>query len=114
MIEAVGIAAFITNVVGNLLLARKSERGWWVRIVSIVLWFFYARNTASLAMTLNSVTFFGINIYGLIHWRRERRVREKAGDDGPDRGEAPQTDRDRASGPHRSAPAGDANEATRR
>lgn len=72
MIELIGIAAFLTNVVGNLLLARKSERGWYIRIVSIVLWFIYAQGTTSLAMTLNSITFFGINVYGLVHWRRER------------------------------------------
>ena len=72
LIESIGIAAFITNVIGNLLLARKSERGWWIRIVSIVLWFVYAQNTSSVAMTLNAVTFFGINVYGLLKWRADR------------------------------------------
>jgi hypothetical protein len=77
LVECVGVFAFITNVIGNLLLARKSERGWWIRIVSIVAWFIYAQNTASLAMTLNSITFFGINIYGLLKWRAERLAKQK-------------------------------------
>lgn len=72
LIECVGIFAFITNVIGNLMLTRKNEHGYSIRIVSIVLWFIYAYNTASLAMTLNSITFFGINVYGLRRWRRER------------------------------------------
>lgn len=71
-----GLLAFATNVWGNILLTRKSERGWWVRIVSIVLWFIYARNTSSLAMTANSVTFFGINCYGMWKWRKERKAFE--------------------------------------
>lgn len=70
--ELIGVAAFVTNVIGNLLLAQKNERGWWIRIVSIMLWFVYAQNTSSVAMTLNAVTFFGINVYGLLKWRKER------------------------------------------
>jgi len=68
--EAWGIAAFLSNVVGNVLLTRKVWHGWWVRILSITLWFVYAQQVSSLAMTLNAVTFFGINCYGLWAWRR--------------------------------------------
>lgn len=70
MIEIVGIAAFVLNVVGNLLLARRSIRGWAVRIVSIVLWGVYAANILSLSLLLNAITFFGINCYGWWNWRR--------------------------------------------
>lgn len=70
--ELVGIAAFLLNVAGNLLLAWKSVWGWAVRVVSIVLWGIYAYDTASLAMMLNSITFFFINIVGFWKWRRER------------------------------------------
>ncbi len=70
--ELVGFAAFLTNVWGNWLLVQKSERGWWVRIISIILWFVYARESSSWAMTANSITFFFINVVGLVKWRRER------------------------------------------
>jgi hypothetical protein len=72
--DAIGFAAFLTNVAGNLLLTGKSVHGWWIRIVAIVLWFVYARSTASWPMTANAVTFFGINCYGLWKWNRERKT----------------------------------------
>jgi hypothetical protein len=65
--------AFALNVWGNWLLAVKSERGWLVRIASIVLWGIYAGQTASIAMTANSITFFGINCFGYWKWRKEAR-----------------------------------------
>jgi hypothetical protein len=41
MIELVGFAAFVLNVLGNVFLARKRLSGWLIRIVSIVLWGFW-------------------------------------------------------------------------
>ena len=73
VVEAIGFAAFLTNVLGNWLLAVKSERGWLVRIVSIVLWGVYGWKTASFAMMANAVTFFGINCYGYRKWRKDAR-----------------------------------------
>ncbi len=70
--ESIGIAGFLTNVAGNMLLAHKSQRGWGIRILSNVLWLVYAGKTQSVAMLLNGVTFMGINIYGWVKWRRER------------------------------------------
>ncbi len=71
-VDAFGFAAFASNVWGNILLARKSEKGWWVRIGSIVLWGVYGYAAASLPNLANAVVFLGINIYGLLKWRRER------------------------------------------
>lgn len=71
-VDAFGFAAFASNVWGNILLARKSETGWWIRIVSILLWGAYGWAASSLPNLANAVVFLGINIYGLLKWRRER------------------------------------------
>jgi hypothetical protein len=72
LIELIGIIAFITNVWANLLIARKSEAGWVVRLVSNVFWLAFGIAALSIANILNAVTFAGINIYGLQRWRKER------------------------------------------
>lgn len=72
LVEAVGIVAFVTNVWANLLIARKSEAGWIVRLVSNAFWLAFGIAALSLANILNSVTFAAINVYGLRRWRRER------------------------------------------
>jgi hypothetical protein len=69
--EAIGFGGFATNVLGNMLLAQKSQRGWGVRILSNVLWLVYAGKSQSFAMAANGITFMGINVYGWIKWRRE-------------------------------------------
>lgn len=75
MIEVVGFLAFITNVVGNLLLARKIIWAWPIRLVSIVLWGIYAWNTASPSLFANACTFFAINCYGWHHWHKHKDTR---------------------------------------
>ena len=75
-IEIVGGLAFITNVLGNFLLARKRIEAWPVRLVSIVLWGIYAWDIASLSLFANAITFFGINCYGLHYWWKHRDTRE--------------------------------------
>lgn len=72
-VDVVGFLAFLTNVAGNLLLASKTIWGWYVRIVSILLWLAYAYDTASMPLIANALTFFGINCYGLWKWKREAR-----------------------------------------
>lgn len=72
LIEAVGIVAFLTNVWANILIARKSETGWVVRLVSNAFWLAFGIAAFSVANILNAVTFAGINVYGLLRWRRER------------------------------------------
>lgn len=79
--EAIGVVGFLTNVWANLLIARKSESGWIVRLVSNVLWLVFGVAQASLANTLNAVTFAGINVYGLRRWRRERLMRKTTCED---------------------------------
>lgn len=73
LVNIFGFAAFVTNVWGNLLLARKSTRGWHLRIVSIVLWGVYGVAAASWPNIVNAATFFLINLYGLWKWRQEER-----------------------------------------
>jgi hypothetical protein len=70
--EAVGLLAFATNVWANILIARKSETGWIIRLVSNVFWLAFGIIALSIANMLNAVTFAAINIYGLRRWRRER------------------------------------------
>src|SRR5262245_39483980 len=79
--EAVGIVAFATNVAANLLLARKSEAGWVIRLVSNVFWLAFGLIEHSIANTLNSVTFACINVYGLAKWRRDRMQRRTTCED---------------------------------
>lgn len=70
--EIVGIVGFVTNVWANLLIARKSESGWIVRLVSNAFWLAFGISAMSLANILNAITFAAINVYGLRRWRRER------------------------------------------
>ena len=66
------MAGFVTNVAGNLLIARKSQSGWWVRIVSNLLWTIYAGTSASFSLNVNHAVFFVINVYGWWRWREDR------------------------------------------
>jgi len=70
--ELVGLLATATNIWANILLAHKSERGWVVRLLANALWLTFGIVSGSLANTLNSLIFAGINIYALRRWRRER------------------------------------------
>lgn len=72
MIELIGILAWLLNVVGNIMLAYKRRSGWPVRLVSIILWGIYAWNIWSLALIGNSITFFGINLWGWWNWRKPK------------------------------------------
>lgn len=76
-IEIVGFAAFISNVGGNLLLAWKNITGWIVRLVSIVLWGFYAADIDSPSLLANAATFFCINCIGFWKWRRAEKNLEE-------------------------------------
>ncbi len=71
--EAIGLGGFATNVIGNMLLAHRSQNGWGVRIASNVLWLIYAGHASSFAMTANGVTFLALNVYGWVKWRKEAR-----------------------------------------
>lgn len=72
--ESIGMTGFVTNVAGNMLLTRKNKHGWWIRIVSNLLWTVYAGTTASFSMNVNHGVFFVINIYGWWKWAREQRA----------------------------------------
>lgn len=72
VVEAVGVVGFLTNVWANLLLARKTEAGWVVRLFANGLWLVYGIAIVSIANILSSVVFAGINIYGWNRWHRER------------------------------------------
>jgi len=71
-IEAIGFSAFFVSVIGCILIARKSEYGWWLYIVSSALWFLNARYMSSLAMTISSATSCILNVYILWSWRRKQ------------------------------------------
>ena len=75
LIEIVGFFAFITNVIDNLLLARKVIWAWPVRLVSIVAWGVYAWDQSSPSLLANAITFFGINCYGFHYWWKHRHTK---------------------------------------
>jgi hypothetical protein len=68
--EWVGFLAFGLNLAGNWMLTAKDRRGWWIRIWSNVAQLAYALLVWSPYLVLNSVTFGGINVHGIIVWRR--------------------------------------------
>ena len=78
--EGVGLVAFATNVWANILIARKSETGWIIRLVSNVFWLAFGIVALSIANMLNAVTFAAINVYGLRRWRKERLMPPKCED----------------------------------
>lgn len=70
MTEAIGYAAFVMNVAGNLMLARMNVWGWVVRLMTNVTWIAYAVQVPGGApMWLNHAAFLAINIYGFREWR---------------------------------------------
>lgn len=71
-VEVIGVLGFATNVWANILLARKAETGWAVRLGANVLWLWFGIAALSFANILSSVVFAGINVYGWCRWRRER------------------------------------------
>lgn len=73
VVDALGFAAFLANVAGNLMLAWQTIWGWVVRLVAISLWFAYGYEEASMPLLVNGVVFFVINCFGLWKWRRDRR-----------------------------------------
>jgi nicotinamide riboside transporter PnuC len=72
IIEAIGVLGFLTNVWANILLARKHESGWLIRLVANALWLVFSIAAMSFANLLSSGVFAVINIYGWRRWRRER------------------------------------------
>ncbi len=72
LFELVGILGFIANVWANILVARKLESGWIVRLVANGLWLTYGIAVVSIANILSSLAFTIVNIYALRRWRRER------------------------------------------
>ena len=81
--ESIGMVGFITNVIGNVLVTRKNRNGWWVRIVSNLLWTVYAGSTASLSVNVNHGVFFLLNVYGWWRWSRDEKLEKsrKANED---------------------------------
>lgn len=69
-----GWLAFILNVWGNLALATKSSRGWFVRIACNLCWLPYSVYTAAWALLANHLSFMAINCYGWWKWRRDDRL----------------------------------------
>ena len=74
-VEWVGVVGFVTNVWGNLMLARLKRGGWMVRLLTNVLWMVYSLNTSGgWPLLLNHLTFFYLNVDGYIHWRRAQQT----------------------------------------
>ena len=73
-VEAIGYAAFLMNVAGNLMLAKLNVWGWIVRLATNVAWIAYAVQVPGGApMWANHAAFFAINIYGFREWRGQQK-----------------------------------------
>jgi len=73
VIAAIGYAALVLNVAGNLLLAHKNAAGWTVRLLTNVAWVAYAVQVDGGApMVANHAIFMGVNLYGLHKWAKTR------------------------------------------
>lgn len=70
--EGLGWLGFFTNVGGNILVGRKSEHGWWVRILSNALWFVYSWHTLTVPVSANAIVFAMINVHYWRVWRKDR------------------------------------------
>jgi hypothetical protein len=73
-VNLVDLACYVAiglNVWGNFALARKAAYGWWVRIACNLIWGVYGVALVSWPNIINSIIFFGINVYGIIVWRRK-------------------------------------------
>lgn len=79
-VEAIGYAATLLNVAGNLMLTRLNAWGWVVRLVVNVVYVIYAAQIESGGpMVVNHVVFMGINIEG---WRKWRQAKQQKGLEG--------------------------------
>ena len=77
--DVIGIIGFLTNVVGNALLAWwKHPWGWPIRLVPNVCWAAFAisawHQAGMLALLANSLTFFVINLVGWWRWTRKQNL----------------------------------------
>ncbi len=70
MIEAIGWLALALNLWGNLALARKSTRGWIIRLACNVTWIIYSSVFEVWPLLVNHILFSGVNVYGFIQWRK--------------------------------------------
>jgi hypothetical protein len=70
--ESVGFAAFLLNVWGNWLMTKRDARGWWVRIACNFVQLAYAALILSPSLVVSAVVFLGINVKGIVEWRRPR------------------------------------------
>lgn len=71
MILALGYAALVLNVVGNLLLAHKRLSGWIIRLLTNAAWIAYAVQIQDgTPMAANHLIFVGINLYGFWRWHK--------------------------------------------
>lgn len=68
--EAIGFTAVALNVAGNLMLTRKNTRGWTIRILCNVAQLVYSVFIGSPSLAANAVVFAGINVRGIVLWRR--------------------------------------------
>lgn len=72
--EWVGVLATVTNIWGNLALAKLETRGWVIRLLTNVLFIVYSAHVwGGWPIMLNHIAFFVINIVGWVKWRHARR-----------------------------------------
>lgn len=70
--EAMGWAAFLLNVWGNLALSNLSARGWIIRLVSNAAWLIYSGYTGAWPLFGNHAVFTLINIHGWVKWNKSQ------------------------------------------
>ena len=62
--------ATLLTMINVFCLAKKLKIGWVLGIVGSWLWIMYAVGTYQPALVVVNVLLFGVNVYGLIEWRK--------------------------------------------
>jgi nicotinamide riboside transporter PnuC len=66
--------AFFISVIGIFLNAKKKISCWYFWMGSSVLWALFCYKTKQYPMMLNQSVFLVMNVYGLVQWKKEKKL----------------------------------------
>jgi len=65
------LTATILSLIGNFLVARKNHFGFYIWILSNVVWIVFDMQHKMFSQMTMFIVYTALNIYGLYHWRKE-------------------------------------------